>query len=90
MSLFRFGPWPVEAWGVRGGDPIAPSDFSGIEKRTHEEREKDNLFLFYNPLPLRFLKLPPVLFVVVRFLPTATLDIRLDLNLRSSIQKVLG
>ena len=80
MSLFRFGPWPVEAWGAEG----APSDFSGIEKRTHEEREKGDLFLFYNPLPLRFLKLP----LVVRFLPTATLDIRLDLNLRSSIHKL--
>ena len=84
MSLFRFGPGPVEEWGAEG----APSDFSGIEKRTHEEREKDKLFLFYNSLPLRFLKLPPVLFVVVRFLPTATLDIRLDLNLRSSIHKL--
>ena len=49
--------------------------------------KRENLFLFCNPLPLRFLELLPVLFVVVRFLPTATLDIRLDLNLRSSIQK---
>lgn len=67
MSLFRFGPGPVEAWGAEG----APSDFSGIEKRTHEERD------FFSISPPKFLNLPPVLFVVVRFLPTATLDIRI-------------
>ena len=51
--------------GGRGGDPIAPSDFSGIEKRTHEESN-----IFFSISPPKFLNLPPVLFVVVRFLPT--------------------
>jgi len=45
MSLFRFGPGPA-GMGGRGGDPIAPSDFSEIEKRTHEERD---IFFYFAP-----------------------------------------
>lgn len=60
----------------------------GLFRYFRNRKEDTRRERFFSISPHKFLNLPPVLFVVVRFLPTATLDIRLDLNLRSSIHKL--
>ena len=74
--------------GGRGSDPIAPSDFSGIEKRTHEE---SNIFFYFAPQIFE----PSAGSVCCCAISTyyyvlLHLDTRLDLNLRSGIHKVIA
>ena len=42
MSLFRFGPGPLEAWGAEGAIWLPLQFILGIEKRTHKERDMYN------------------------------------------------
>ena len=73
-------------YGGQRGRPDCPFRFYRNRKEdTRRER-------FFSISPHKFLNLPPVLFVVVRFLPTTYyillhLDTRSDLNLRSGIHK---
>ena len=73
--------------GGRGDDPIAPSIFLGIEKRTHEERE---MFFYFAPQIFEPSAGSVCCCAISTYYVLLHLDTRLDLNLRSGIHKVIA